>query len=86
MVTGSRGAPRRDDVGPGHERPVGAVTAVAEAFGENSSRPHLRAGIRWTALAETLDLDLTVVTRPGAGRSERYVSLGFTFVTLPFLP
>jgi hypothetical protein len=68
------------------ERPLGAVTAIAEAFGENSSRPHLRAGIRWTALAETLDLDLTVVTRPGAGRSERYVSLGFTFVTLPFLP
>lgn len=68
------------------ERPVGAVTAVAEAFGENASRPFLRAGVRWTAIAETLDLDLTVVARPGGDRSERYVSLGFTFVTRAFLP
>jgi hypothetical protein len=68
------------------EKPVGALTAVAEAFGENTSRPFFRAGMRWTAIADALDLDLTVVTRPGGDRSERYVSLGFTFMTRPFLP
>jgi len=61
--------------------PRGPITWVAEAFGENSTRPFLRAGARWTAVADLLDLDLTYVARPGGDRSERYLSLGFTLLT-----
>ena len=63
------------------ELPSGRWTAVAEAFGENSSRPSLRVGARWSALPDILDLDLTWVTTPGQGAAGRYISLGFTLVT-----
>lgn len=58
------------------------VTAVAEAFGENSERPFLRAGGRWN-VTETIALDLTWVVRPGGTREERFVSLG-VYVELPW--
>ena len=64
------------------ERPVAARThLVAEAFGENAARPFVRAGLRFGAIADRLDLDLTAVARPGGTRDERYVSLGFTWVS-----
>ena len=56
---------------------------VAEAFGENARTPFIRAGLRFSAIAERLDLDLTAVARPGGTRDERYVSLGLTWVS-PF--
>ena len=62
------------------------ATLLAEAFGENGARPYLRAGARYTALAERLDLDLSLVTRAGGGRADRLISLGFLFQTGRFLP
>lgn len=79
-------ATRRDTTiwGLAGEWPVDRWTAVAEVFGENSERPSIRAGFRWTALPDTLEIDLTWVTRPGGERSDRYVSLGFTLLTPTF--
>jgi hypothetical protein len=65
------------------ELPHGRWTAVAEAFGENSSRPSLRLGARWAAVPDLLDLDLTWVATPGRGAAGRYLSVGFTLVTPP---
>ena len=68
--------------GVAFEAPMASRTyLVAEAFGENAATPYLRAGIRFTAIADRLDLDLTAVTRPGGGREERYMSIGFTWVS-----
>ena len=64
------------------EAPVAPRTHfVAEAFGENAGTPFVRAGVRFTAIADRLDFDLTAVTKPGGGRGERYISLGFTWVS-----
>lgn len=52
------------------------LTLLAEAFGENAARPFLRAGGRFSVIKDRLDLDLTIVTRPGGTRDERFVSLG----------
>jgi hypothetical protein len=57
-----------------------------EVFGQNSERPFLRAGLRWTPIAKYLDIDLTYVTRPGGTRNERFVSLGFVLYGPPILP
>lgn len=65
------------------ELPHGRWSAVAEAFGENSSRPSLRLGGRWAAVPDLLDIDLTWVATPGQGSDGRYLSLGFTVVTPP---
>lgn len=51
-------------------------TAVAEAFGENASRPFLRVGGRYALIPQRVDIDLTLVTRPGGSRDERLVSFG----------
>ena len=59
---------------------------VGEAFGQNSERPFVRAGLRWTPIKDRLDLDLTYVTRPGGTREERLVSVGFSWYGAPFLP
>jgi hypothetical protein len=64
------------------EAPVARRThVVAEAFGENAGTPFLRAGLRFSAIADRLDLDLTAVAKPGGGREERYVSVGFTWTS-----
>ena len=64
------------------EAPVHArIHFVAEAFGENAQKPFVRAGLRYSAIANHLDLDLTVVVKPGGTSEERYVSLGFTWVS-----
>ena len=60
-------------------------SAVAEAFGDDRTRPFYRAGARVTA-AKGLDFDLTVVTRSGGSRADRYLSAGFTWQSAPFLP
>lgn len=63
--------------GVAYEAPVTKrLTFVAEAFGENSQRPFLRAGGRWSLVESVVDLDLTLVNRPGGTRGERFVSLG----------
>jgi len=62
------------------EMPVASrLHLVAEAFGENSERPFVRAGVRFSAIAEHLDLDLTAVAKPGGTRAERFLSFGFTW-------
>ena len=68
--------------------PVGAVTPLAEAFGENRERPFLRAGVRISLLKEEMgvDLDLTVVARPGGTRDERFISLGVFWQSGRWLP
>jgi hypothetical protein len=38
------------------------------------------------AIYNVLEIDLTVVARPGGERSERYISLGLHWQTQPFLP
>jgi hypothetical protein len=62
------------------------LTLVAEAFGENRARAFLRAGGRYSVVKDRLDADLTVVTRPGGTRAERFVSLGLFWQTGRFLP
>jgi len=59
---------------------------VAEVFGQNSEKPFLRAGLRWTPIIDYLDIDLTYVMRPGGSRDERLVSVGFTWYGPPILP
>lgn len=67
---------------PGGER----ITWVAEAFGERSENPFLRAGLRYTVVKDVLELDLTVVNRPGGTREERFISLGVFWQSGRFLP
>jgi hypothetical protein len=62
------------------------VTAVAETFGRNRERPFLRAGGRVSVVRDSIDLDLTLVTRPGGTRDERFVSLGVFWQSGRFLP
>ena len=52
------------------------LTLLAEAFGENAARPFLRAGGRFSLIKDRLDIDLTIVARPGGTRDERFLSLG----------
>jgi len=61
------------------------LTLLAEAFGENTRDPFIRAGGRFTLL-DKLDIDLTYVTRAGGEKEDRYWSLGFHRETTPFLP
>jgi hypothetical protein len=68
------------------EWPAGErLTLVAEAFGENSERPFLRAGGRWSVAKDVFDVDLTVVAKPGGTRDERFVSLGVFWQSDRFL-
>jgi hypothetical protein len=59
--------------------------AMAEVFGDDRTPAFYRAGVRATA-RKGLDFDLTVVTRRGGSRAERYLSAGFTWQSPPFLP
>jgi hypothetical protein len=59
---------------------------VAEVFGQNSEKPFVRGGLRWTPIKDYLDIDLTYVTRVGGTRDERFVSLGFVWYGPPILP
>lgn len=65
-----------------HER----VVLLAETFGENSRKPFVRLGGRWTAIPKHLDVDLTWVARSGGRSDERLVSLGVTLQSGAFLP
>ena len=68
------------------EKPVTAsLTLLGEAFGENASKPFLRAGGRYT-LFDKFDVDLTWVTRSGGTREDDFWSLGFHWETGPLLP
>ncbi|HET7728720.1 MAG TPA: hypothetical protein VFK48_01690 [Usitatibacter sp.] len=69
------------------ELPKGDVlTLLAEVFGQDSERPFLRAGARWSVVKDVFDVDLSVVTRPGGTRDERFVSLGVFWQSGRFLP
>lgn len=73
--------------GMGAETAVSSrLTLLAEAFGENAARPFLRAGGRVTVIKDQLELDLTLVTRPGGSREDRFVSLGLFWQSGRFLP
>jgi hypothetical protein len=61
-------------------------TLLGEVFGENTQRPFLRVGGRYRAIKGHLEFDLTLVTRPGGTREERFVSLGVTWQTGRILP
>ena len=67
---------------PGGER----ITWVGEAFGEGSGNPFLRAGLKFSVVKDVFDVDLTVVSRPGGTREERYFSLGVFWQSGRFLP
>lgn len=60
-------------------------TVLGETYGENASNPFFRIGGRMVAIEDRLDFDLTIVTRSGGTRAERFVSLGLYYKT-PFLP
>lgn len=66
--------------------PLGRFTPLAEAFGENSERPFVRAGVRFSLVKDEVDLDLTVVARPGGTRDERFISLGVFWQSGRWLP
>jgi hypothetical protein len=69
------------------ERAIGErFTALGEVFGENARNPFYRIGGRYTAIRDHLDIDLTIVARPGGTREERFVSLGVTWQSGRFLP
>jgi hypothetical protein len=59
---------------------------LGEAFGENAQRPFVRMGARYSAIKDRLDVDLSLVTRPGGTREERFVSLGVTWQSGRILP
>jgi len=61
------------------------VALVGEVFGDDRTRPFVRFGTRLTA-KKGLDFDLTYVTRAGGTHADRYVSVGLTWQTAPFLP
>ena len=58
---------------------------VGETFGTDRERPFVRAGARWTA-AKGLDFDISVVARSGGSSADRYLSVGLTWQSAPFLP
>lgn len=62
------------------------LTLLAEAFGQERERPWSRAGLRWTAINDTLHLSLTYVARIDGRPAERYANAGFTWQSPPFLP
>jgi hypothetical protein len=59
---------------------------VAEVFGQNSEKPYVRGGLRWTPIHERLDIDLTYVARVSGTKDERFVSLGLVWYGPPILP
>jgi hypothetical protein len=61
------------------------VTLVGEVFGDDRTRPFMRLGGRVNA-AKGLDFDLTYVTRSGGTSADRYISVGLTWASVPFLP
>jgi len=61
-------------------------TLLAEAFGVSSERPFVRAGVRWVAIKDRLEFDLSWVTRSGGAREDRFASLGLTWTSAAFLP
>lgn len=61
------------------------ITWLAETFGENRDRSFVRLGGRWSVTPD-FDVDLSVVTRPGGAREERFVSLGVFWQSPRFLP
>ena len=61
------------------------ITLVAEAFGTDRERPFGRIGARLNA-AKGLDFDFTVVGRSGGSSADRYLSIGLTWASSPFLP
>lgn len=82
-------AERRDTAvwGAAVEIPGGArATWVAEAFGEGSERPFVRAGARIGVVKDVFDIDVTFVSRPGGAREERYICLGLFWQSGRFLP
>ena len=62
------------------------ITWVGEAFGAGSEKPFLRGGARLSVVKDTVEVDLTVVNRPGGTRQERYISLGVFWLSGRFLP
>jgi hypothetical protein len=62
------------------------LTLLTEAYGENAARPFVRAGGRYTVIKDRLDIDFSVVGRPGGTRAERFISLGLFWQSGPFLP
>jgi hypothetical protein len=67
---------------PGGER----LTWVAEAFGEGPGNPFLRGGVRVRLVKDVFEADLTIVSRPGGTREERYLSLGVFWQSGRLLP
>jgi hypothetical protein len=72
---------------------VGVETALTErfallgeVFGENAERPFVRVGGRYSVVPDHLDIDLTVVMRPGGPRAEHYISLGLAWQLGSLLP
>ena len=61
------------------------VALVAEAFGTDRERPFGRIGARVNA-GKGLDFDFTLVGRSGGSSADRYVSIGLTWASGPFLP
>jgi hypothetical protein len=61
------------------------VSIVAEAFGVNRESPFLRVGVVLNA-TKGLDFDVSVVTKKGGTSADRQIALGFTWLSVPFLP
>ena len=90
QVGWSRDRETRRDVtvwGAALETEVGKrLTLFGEVYGQNSEKPFVRIGGRWSAIKDRLDVDLTWVTRLGGASEERFLSLGLTWQSGVFLP
>jgi len=79
---------QRDETlwGVAGEHTIAKLTLLAESFGSDRGKPFFRVGGRYAAIKDVLDLDLSFVTRAGASRSERIISIGFHGQADRFLP
>jgi hypothetical protein len=63
-----------------------SFTLLGETYGDDRGNPFFRLGARYVAIRNRLDFDLSVVTRSGAERADRFISLGLHAQTDRFLP
>lgn len=80
---------RRDSLtwGLGAELRVTAGTwVIAETFGEDRGRPFHHFGLRHELVRNRVQIDASYGNRNGAGRDERWFTVGLVWISPPFQP
>ncbi|MCL2822884.1 MAG: hypothetical protein FWD57_02735 [Polyangiaceae bacterium] len=62
------------------------IWIIAEAFGTNSEKPALHAGLRGWVVQNRMQIDATCGSRIGFASDERWISVGLRLLSPPFLP